>query len=75
MAGERAFEVEGLVLETLPNGTCRVELSNGHRLLAFLTGRARRDQARPAPGTRVRLQLSPYDLSEGRILAGPGEFR
>jgi translation initiation factor IF-1 len=71
MAGEKAFQVEGVVIEALPNGTYRAELSNGHRVLAFVAGRARREQARLAPGSRVRLQLSPYDLSEGRILADP----
>lgn len=69
MAGEKAFQVEGVVIEVLANGTYQVELSNGHRLLAFVTGRARREQAGIVSGNRVRLQLSPYDLSEGRILA------
>jgi len=74
MAGEKAFQVEGVVIAALPNGTYQVELSNGHRLLGFVTGRARREQSRKRPGDRIRLQLSPYDLSEGRILAGPEEF-
>jgi len=76
MAGEKAFQVEGVVIEALPNGTCRVELSNGHRLLAFRTGKARREPANLSAGDRVRLQLSPYDLSEGRIVTGPsGDVR
>ena len=69
MAGEEAFQIEGVVIEALRNGTYRVELSNGHQLLAFRTGKARREQAKLSPGNRVRLQLSPYDLSEGRIIA------
>ena len=72
MAGTDAFQVEGVVIEALPNKTYRVELSNGHRLLAFRTGQARREQAKLSPGDRVRLQLSPYDLSEGRILSAGG---
>ena len=68
MAGESAFKVEGVVVETLPNKMYRVELSNGHRLLAFVTGKAKHGFAGLAPGDRVRLQLSPYDLSEGRII-------
>ena len=68
MAREGAIEVEGVVVEFLPNQMCRVELSNGHRLLAFTAGRARLGLARPAPGDKVRLELSPYDLSVGRII-------
>ncbi len=68
MARTGAFEVQGVVVEALPNGTYRVELANGHRLLAFVTGRARLSFARMAPGERVTLEMSPYDLSEGRII-------
>ena len=68
MAGEDAFQVEGLVVEALPNGTYRVELANGHRLLAFVTGRARQSFAAISAGDKVKLQMSPYDLSEGRIV-------
>ena len=68
MAREGAIEVEGVVVEFLPNQMCRVELSNGHRLLAFIAGRARLGLARPEPGDKVRLELSPYDLSVGRII-------
>jgi translation initiation factor IF-1 len=67
MAREEAFKAEGTVIAALPNGTYRVELSNGYRLVAFVTGRAKRSFT-AAPGEKVRLQLSPYDLSEGRIL-------
>ena len=65
-----AFRVEGVVIEAFPNGTYRVELANGHRLLGFVTGRARRSDARFAPGEKVKLSLTPYDLSSGRILVG-----
>ena len=68
MPGENAFYVEGIVTETLPNGTYRVELANGHRVLAFQAGKAKRNPGCPAPGVKVRLQMSPYDLSEGRII-------
>ena len=67
MAGTDAFQVEGVVREVLPNRTYRVELANGHRLLAFVAGRAKRTFAGLAPGDRVKLQLTPYDLSTGRI--------
>ncbi len=59
MAGEKAFEVEGVVMAALPNQTYRVELSNGHRVLAFVAGRGKRSFAGLAPGDKVKLQLSP----------------
>ena len=68
MARTDAFKVEGVVVEALPNQTYRVELANGHRLLAFVAGRARREFAGLSPGDKVKLQLTPYDLSAGRIL-------
>ncbi len=67
MAGTDAFQVEGLILQVLSNKTYRVELANGHRLLGFVPGRMA--VPRFEPGAKVKLQLSPYDLSEGRILA------
>ena len=67
MAGESAFKVEGVIVETLPNRLFRVELSNGHKLLAYATGKAKESFAAKA-GDKVKLQLSPYDLSEGRII-------
>ena len=67
MAGKDAFTVEGVVIEARPNHTYRVELANGHRLLAFVAGGKQRF-AGLAPGDRVTLQLTPYDLSVGRIL-------
>ena len=68
MAGKGAFTVEGVVIEARPNHTYRVELANGHRLLAFVAGRVKQRFAGLAPGDRVTLQLTPYDLSVGRIL-------
>ena len=68
MAREGAFEAEGAVVEVLPNQMYRVELANGHRLLAFVAGKAKLRFAPLAPGDKVRLELSPYDLSAGRII-------
>ena len=68
MAREGAIEVEGAVVEVLPNRMYRVELANGYRLLAFVPGRARSGFAGLSPGDKVRLELSPYDLSSGRII-------
>ena len=68
MAGKDAFTVEGVVIEARPNHTYRVELANGHRLLGFVAGRVKQRLAGFAPGDRVTLQLTPYDLSVGRIL-------
>jgi translation initiation factor IF-1 len=66
---EDAFRVEGRVMEAMPNGTFRVELANGHRLLAFATGRTKQEFSGLKPGDRVKLQLTPFDLSTGRLLA------
>lgn len=63
-----AFQVEGVVIEARPNGTYQVQLANGHRLLAFVAGRAKRTFAGAAVGEKVKLQLTPYDLTTGRIL-------
>jgi translation initiation factor IF-1 len=68
MAVSEAFKVEGRVIEVLPNGTYRAELGNGHRLTAFFAGRTKKIYASLKPGDRVRLQLTPFDLSTGRIL-------
>lgn len=67
MAKEDTIEVEGIVLETLPNAMFRVELANGHRVLAHLSGKMRMHFIKILPGDRVTVQLSPYDLSRGRI--------
>ncbi|HXR04936.1 MAG TPA: translation initiation factor IF-1 [Verrucomicrobiae bacterium] len=71
MPGAKAFQVEGRVIEVLPNGTYRAELANGHRLTAFVAGRAKKNFAGLKAGDRVKLQLTPYDLSAGRILIEP----
>ncbi len=68
MPGNQAFQVEGRVREALANGTYRVELANGHRLTAFVAGRAKQNFAGLRAGDKVKLQMSPYDLSVGRIL-------
>jgi len=66
---EEAFRVEGRVIEALPNGTFQAGLANGHRLTAFLVGRDKKKFAgKIKAGDRVKLQLTPYDLSVGRIL-------
>ena len=67
MAKEEAIEVEGAVLEALPNAMFRVELDNGHRVLAHVSGKMRMNFIRILPGDRVKLELSPYDLTRGRI--------
>jgi translation initiation factor IF-1 len=67
MAGESAFKIEGIVVEVLPRQLYRVELANGHKVLAYATGKAKRDFVAKA-GDKLKLQLSPYDLSEGRII-------
>ena len=74
MAGTDAFQVEGVVIEARPNWTYRVELANGHRLLAFVAGRAKQTFAGLAVGDKVKLQLTPYDLTTGRILVGTENF-
>ena len=63
-----AFKVEGRVIEVCPNGTYRAELKNGHRLTAFVAGKAKKNLAGLKAGDTVKLQLTPYDLSVGRIL-------
>jgi translation initiation factor IF-1 len=68
MAGDEAFKVDGRVTEVLPNGTWRAELKNGHRLTAFVAGKAKKNFAGLKYGDKVKLQLTPYDLSVGRIL-------
>lgn len=65
---EEAITVEGKVLETLPNAMFRVELANGHKVLAHVSGKMRMNFIRILPGDSVTLELSPYDLSRGRII-------
>jgi translation initiation factor IF-1 len=63
-----AFKVEGRVREVLPNGTYRAELKNGHCLTAFVAGKAKKHFAGLKAGDKVTLQLTPYDLSSGRVI-------
>ena len=68
MPKEEAIEVEGTVLETLPNAMFRVELVNGHKVLAHISGKMRMHFIKILPGDKVTVELSPYDLSRGRII-------
>ncbi len=68
MAKEGSIEVQGTVLESLPNAQFRVKLENGHVILGYLCGRMRQHHIRVLPGDRVTVALSPYDLSKGRII-------
>ena len=67
MAKEEAIEVEGIITESLPNAMFRVELENGHKILAHVSGKIRMHFIRILPGDRVKIELSPYDLTRGRI--------
>ena len=67
MAKEDVFELEGTVLEALPNAMFKVELENGHEVLAHVSGKLRMNYIRIVPGDKVKLEMSPYDLSKGRI--------
>ena len=67
MPKEDSIEVEGTVVEPLPNAMFRVELENGHKVLAHISGKMRMNYIRILPGDRVKVELSPYDLSRGRI--------
>ena len=68
MTKEDAIEVEGTVVEPLPNAMFRVALDNGHRVLAHISGKMRKHFIRILPGDRVLVELSPYDLTRGRII-------
>ncbi|MDJ0781935.1 MAG: translation initiation factor IF-1 [Desulfosarcinaceae bacterium] len=67
MAKEEAIKVEGNVLETLPNAMFKVELENGHQVLAHISGKMRMHFIKILPGDKVTVELSPYDLTRGRI--------
>ena len=67
VAKEEAIEVEGIVKEALPNTMFRVELQNGHMIMAHLSGKMRKHYIRIVPGDSVKVELSPYDLTKGRI--------
>jgi translation initiation factor IF-1 len=68
MPKEEAIQVEGKVLETLPNAMFRVELESGHRVLAHISGKMRMHFIKILPGDKVTVELSPYDLTRGRII-------
>ncbi|HRD02226.1 MAG TPA: translation initiation factor IF-1 [Candidatus Saccharicenans sp.] len=67
MPKQDVFEMEGVVLETLPNAMFKVELANKHVILAHISGRMRKNFIRILPGDRIRVEISPYDLTKGRI--------
>jgi len=67
-AKEKPIEIEGTVAETLPNATFRVDLEGGHKILAQISGKIRQNYIKILPGDRVKCEVSPYDLTRGRIL-------
>ena len=68
MPKNEQFQMEGEVIDTLPNTTFRVKLDNGHVVMAHISGKMRKNYIRILTGDRVRLEMSPYDLSKGRII-------
>ena len=68
LAKEDVIEIEGTVVEALPNTNFKVELENGHQVLAHISGKLRMNYIKILPGDKVKLELSPYDLSRGRII-------
>ena len=68
MAKEDVIEVEGTVVEALPNTNFKVELENGHQILAHISGKLRMNYIKILPGDKVKVELSPHDLSRGRII-------
>ena len=68
MAKKEVIQVEGTILEALPNAMFRVELENGHKILAHISGKMRMHFIQILPGDKVAVELSPYDLSRGRII-------
>jgi translation initiation factor IF-1 len=68
MGKEEAIKVDGTIIETLPNASFRVELENGHKVLAHISGKMRMHFIKILPGDKVTIELSPYDLSRGRII-------
>ncbi len=68
MPKEETIEVEGIVIETLPNTMFRVELKNGHRVLSHISGKIRKHFIKILPGDKVMVELSSYDLTKGRIV-------
>ena len=68
MSKDDVIETEGRVIEALPNATFKVRLTNGHVITAYISGKLRMNYIRILPGDRVTLEMSPYDLSKGRII-------
>ncbi|CBK73244.1 MULTISPECIES: translation initiation factor IF-1 [Pseudobutyrivibrio] len=68
MSKADVIEVEGVVVEKLPNAMFKVELENGHQILAHISGKLRQNYIRILPGDKVTIEMSPYDLSKGRII-------
>ena len=66
MSKEDVIEIEGTVIEALPNANFQVELANGHKILAHVSGKLRMNYIRIVPGDKVTVEMSPYDLSKGR---------
>ena len=67
MSKQDMIEIEGTVVEALPNATFKVELKNGHQILAHISGKLRMNYIRILPGDKVKVEMSPYDLTKGRI--------
>ena len=68
MAKDEAIELEGTVVESLPNTTFKVDIGNGHTILAHISGKLRMNFIRILPGDKVTIEMSPYDLTKGRII-------
>ena len=75
MSKEDMIEAEGSIVEPLPNATFRVELENGHKVLAHVSGKMRMNFIKLLPGDKITVQLSPYDLTKGRIIYRHGKTR
>ena len=67
MAKEGVIKIEGVVVDVLPNATFRVEINSGQKILGYISGKMRQNEIRILDGDRVELELSPYDLTKGRI--------
>ena len=67
MSKEDVIEIEGIVVENIPNAMFKVELENGHQVLAHISGKLRKNFIRILPGDKVTMEMSPYDLTKGRI--------
>ena len=68
MSKEDVIEIEGTVIDALPNAMFQVELANGHQILAHVSGKLRMNYIRILPGDKVKVEMSPYDLTKGRIV-------